>query len=146
MNKKIRPRKTPRTKPATKIARFTEADRAELVAKVAAKAGAPTIPTRPVSAWDPQGDGNANADAPLDVIVEALFEDFRGEYADRRATSFLSKILRSIGDDAELASVASTQADLDHSQTIARVLARIESRSRMAIEVARRIERGEVRP
>jgi hypothetical protein len=40
MNKKIRPRKTPRTKPAKKPSLFQPADRAELRARVEARAGA----------------------------------------------------------------------------------------------------------
>jgi hypothetical protein len=70
--KSIKSRKTPRTKPAPKPAKFTEADRAELATRVAKKAGAPdpkreAIGRVPNHLWD-----LADAfDAAKNSIIEA---------------------------------------------------------------------------
>lgn len=101
----------------------------------------PAIPPRPPSAWK---DGEIDPDASPLVLAKALLEDFRSDTPFKQvpALDVLTMALRGIADDAELCA-ASVEGTLDHSETVQRVMTRIETRARIAIEISRRmVEEG----
>lgn len=74
--------------------------------------------------------------------TKALLTDFRSDtpFIQSAPLDVLTMALRGIADDAELCAAVSTEdMTLDHSETVARVMTRIETRARIAIEVARRM-------
>ncbi len=87
-------------------------------------------------------DGTPNPDAPLSVLLGAMFTHDGLPDGLPPSANFLASVLIAAADEAELA--GDVDETLDHSPMIRRVLGRLENRARLAVEIARRIELGEV--
>jgi hypothetical protein len=96
----------------------------------------PAIPPRPESPWL---DGEVSPEASPLTLAAGLLEDFESDspFVQSPALDLLARALRAAADDCELASTA--QDGGVHGSAIGRVLTRIESRSRIVIEIARRM-------
>lgn len=125
--------------PAKKRAPAKSTTLGELLAEkmgATTQAETPVIPPQPESAWM---NGEVSQEASTLTLAAALLEDFDSDtpFIQVRAMDVLCRALRQAADDCELAGAA--QDGLDHAATVRRVLTRIETRSRIAIEIARRM-------
>ncbi len=108
----------------------------------------PAIPTIPPAEAEkpevlPFDLGEVNRKAPLLTLIHAMFEapDVPAKFKDPGA-DFMANVLHSVADDAELYSA--TDGQLDRTEIIDRAMMRLEWRSRIAVEIARRMQTGEV--
>ncbi len=117
---------------------------------------APSTPGAPEPAQLQQGEastafvsfnGTVNPKAPLMTLVTAMFEAPNAPTAFKDPSAeFLSSVLLSIADDAEILEAASREDTLDRTDTIGRCSLRAEWRARIAVEIARRLQTGAVTP
>lgn len=90
----------------------------------------------------PYIDGEPNRAAPLLVLLSCMFDggiEFKDPAAD-----FLANVLRSISDELEIIGAAGDDG-VDRAPTLERCLNRAADRARLAVEIARRIQGGEIR-
>jgi hypothetical protein len=87
--------------------------------------------------------GDVNQKAPLLTLVSALFEapNMPAKFADP-AADFMANALMSISDEVELTAAANNGLDLGEVKD--RAAMRTEWRARIAVEIARRMQTGEV--
>ncbi|HEX4338093.1 MAG TPA: hypothetical protein VH062_19420 [Polyangiaceae bacterium] len=87
--------------------------------------------------------GEVNRAATLLTLVEAMLDapDMSAEFDDR-GTRLMANVLHTVADEAELINAANNGLDL--SEVKNRAGMRLEYRARIAVEIARRIQAGEV--
>lgn len=105
--------------------------------------GSTLMPPAPVVLGEPWRDAQINPDASLLTLALASIEDFEGD--PRRGLTpigLLERAVRAAADDVGLIESTLGNDALDHSDVIARVLHRIENRSRLFLEIATRLQAG----
>jgi hypothetical protein len=85
-----------------------------------------------------------NPEAPLLLLVQTMLCDEYDQGLREPGAKLLAAALRASAD--EIALIQATDDGLDHAHEIERVLYRAENRARITIEIARRIQAGQVSP
>jgi len=125
--------------------RSADAQPKKALSAVSEQPATPAIP--PVEAPKPEilpfDCGEVNPVAPLLTLIEAMFEapDLPKDFTDR-GTQLMASVLHTVADEAELISAA--ENGLDIRQLKSRASLRLEWRARIAVELARRMQAGEV--
>jgi hypothetical protein len=89
-------------------------------------------------------NGSVREDLTLLRLVRGMFEAPNRSRTGNTTVDFLSDVLLSGADDAELMQAAANEGTLDLSPVIDRAALRASWRAIFAVEIARRVEKGEV--
>jgi hypothetical protein len=102
-------------------------------------------PPKPAPEILPFDRGAVNEHAPLMTLVAAMFEapNTSTKFKDPSA-EFLQHVVLTLADETEL--IGATNDELDRTETVGRCSMRAEWRARIAVEIARRIQAGQVSP
>jgi hypothetical protein len=131
--------KTPRTLP--RMARAPKA--VEKTAPVATPVAPEPSKPREVLPFV-HSDQTVNPEAPLLLLIQTMLCDGYDQGIHEPGAKLLADALRASAD--EIALVRATDDGLDHSHETDRILYRAENRARIAVEIARRIQAGQVTP
>jgi hypothetical protein len=136
--------KTTKSKNAKRSRTLPRVARAPKVVEKTAPVETPVAP-EPAPEIFPFDRGAVNEHAPFMTLVAAMFEapDLPARFEDRSA-AFMANMLLCLADETELGQAASEEDTLDRSATIGRFVMRLDARARIAVEIARRIQAGQV--
>jgi len=126
--------------------RPADAQPKKALSAVSEQPATPAIPpvAAPKEEVRPFDQGGVNTRAPLLTLIEALLDapDLPADFADRGA-QLMASALHTIADETELIDSADGSV-IDLSGVKSRVAMRLEYRARIAVEIARRMQAGEV--
>jgi len=93
----------------------------------------------------PFDNGEPNRDAPLLLLLSTMFSAPNLPGIADPSAAFLASVMLASADDADLVRAAANDG-LDYSEQIERTMHRLDYRLRLAVEIFRRVESGEVTP